>query len=95
MTDPNALFTPRTRLRIARLIVEDGYPATMTAKMYMLSPITARKGGRSLTGRGWAWDAGSLQQAALQSRQDARACLEEADHQSALATSAGPAQIAA
>lgn len=44
MTDPNALLTPRTHLRIARLIVEDGYPATMAAKMYMLSPITARKG---------------------------------------------------
>lgn len=43
MTHPNALLTPRTRLRLARLIVEDGYPATIAAKMFMVSPITARK----------------------------------------------------
>ena len=33
MTHPNALLTPRARLRLARLIVEDGYPATIAAKM--------------------------------------------------------------
>ncbi|HFH3023356.1 TPA: IS481 family transposase [Pseudomonas aeruginosa] len=43
MTHPNALLTPRARLRLARLIVEDGYPATIAAKMFMVSPITARK----------------------------------------------------
>ncbi|GAA1942836.1 hypothetical protein GCM10009689_25090 [Brevibacterium antiquum] len=43
MTHPNALLTPRARLRLARLIVEDGYPATIAAKMFMFSPITARK----------------------------------------------------
>lgn len=42
MTHPNALLTPRARLRLARLIVEDGYPATIAAKMFMVSPITAR-----------------------------------------------------
>ena len=43
MNHPNALLTPRTRLRLARLIIEDGYPATIAAKMFMVSPITARK----------------------------------------------------
>lgn len=33
MTHPNALLTPRARLRLARLIVEDGYPAMIAAKM--------------------------------------------------------------
>lgn len=50
MTHPNALLTPRARLRLARLIVEDGYPATIAAKMFMVSPITARKwAGRYLS----------------------------------------------
>ena len=43
MNHPNALLTPRTRLRLARLIIEDGYPATIAAKMFMVSPRTARK----------------------------------------------------
>lgn len=43
MTHPNALLTPRARLRLARLIVEDGYPATIAAKMFMVSPIRGSK----------------------------------------------------
>jgi transposase InsO family protein len=39
----NAALTPRTRLRLARLIVEDGYSAAHAAKMFMVSPVTARK----------------------------------------------------
>jgi|UPI00035DCC2D hypothetical protein len=47
MTHPNALLTPRTRLRLARLFVEDRYP--IAAKMFMVSPITARK--KAVAGR--------------------------------------------
>ncbi len=50
MNHPNALLTPRTRLRLARLIIEDGYPATIAAKMFMVSrsrpgngPVATRK----------------------------------------------------
>src|SRR5690606_31768595 len=39
----NAVLTPRTRLRLARVIIEDGYPVAVAAKMFMVSPVTARK----------------------------------------------------
>jgi transposase InsO family protein len=39
----NAALTPRARLKLARLIVEDGWPVTVAAKMFMVSPVTARK----------------------------------------------------
>lgn len=43
MSHANAALTPRARLRLARLIVEGGWSATTAAKMFMVSPITARK----------------------------------------------------
>lgn len=43
MSHANAVLTPRTRLRLARLIVEQGYTCTMAAKMFMVSPRTAAK----------------------------------------------------
>jgi hypothetical protein len=39
----NAALTPRARLRLARLIVDDLWPARVAAKMFMVSPVTARK----------------------------------------------------
>jgi len=39
----NAALTPRARLRLARLIVDDGWPSTAAAKMFMVSTVTARK----------------------------------------------------
>ena len=39
----NAALTPRARLRLARLIVEDHWPPSVAAKMFMVSPVTARK----------------------------------------------------
>jgi len=39
----NAALTPRARLRLAKLIVEDGWPVAVAAKMFMTSPPTARK----------------------------------------------------
>jgi transposase InsO family protein len=39
----NALLTPRTRERLARMVVDDGWTIAMAAKMFMVSPVTARK----------------------------------------------------
>ncbi|MBB6405186.1 hypothetical protein HNP00_002506 [Arthrobacter sp. AZCC_0090] len=39
MSHANAVLTPRSRLRLARLIVEDGYPIAVAAKMFMVSEI--------------------------------------------------------
>jgi transposase InsO family protein len=39
----NAVLTPRTRLRLARLIVEGGWTCSAAAKMFMVSPRTAAK----------------------------------------------------
>jgi transposase InsO family protein len=39
----NAALTPRARLRLAKLIVDDGWPPTLAAKMFMVSTVTARK----------------------------------------------------
>lgn len=43
MSHANAALTPRSRLRLARLIVVDGWPVTAAAKLFMVSPVTARK----------------------------------------------------
>lgn len=43
MSHVNAALTPRARLRLARLIVDDGWPATVAARMFLVSPVTARK----------------------------------------------------
>jgi transposase InsO family protein len=39
----NAALTPRTRLRLARLVVEDNQRYAEAAKMFMVSPRTAKK----------------------------------------------------
>jgi transposase InsO family protein len=39
----NALLTPRTRLRLARLVVESGWSSCAAARMFMVSAATARK----------------------------------------------------
>ena len=43
MSHANAALTPRARLRLARLVVDDRWPAVVAAKMFMVSPVTARK----------------------------------------------------
>ncbi|MFC4372258.1 IS481 family transposase [Citricoccus nitrophenolicus] len=43
MSHANAALTPRARLRLAKLMIEDHWPATIAAKMFMTSPPTARK----------------------------------------------------
>ena len=39
----NAALTPRARLRLAKLIVEDGWRPSSAARMFMVSTVTARK----------------------------------------------------
>jgi len=48
----NAALTPRARLRLARLIVDDGWPPAAAAKMFMVSPVTARKWAARLRSEG-------------------------------------------
>lgn len=43
MSHANALLTPRARLRLARLVVEQGWTYSTAAKMFMVSPRTAAK----------------------------------------------------
>lgn len=43
MSHANAALTPRAGLRLAELIVNDGWPVAVAAKMFMTSPPTARK----------------------------------------------------
>ena len=43
MSHANAVLTPRTRERLARKVVDDGWTVSMAAKIFMVSPVTARK----------------------------------------------------
>ncbi|WP_157521570.1 IS481 family transposase, partial [Mycobacterium sp. ACS4331] len=43
MSHANAALTPRARLRLARLIVDDGWTYTAAAKMFMVAARTAKK----------------------------------------------------
>ena len=43
MSHANAALTPRARLRLARLVVEDGWTRGQAAKMFMVSARTAAK----------------------------------------------------
>jgi transposase InsO family protein len=48
----NAALTPKARLRLARLIVEDGWKPSEAAKMFMVSVPTARKWAARLRDEG-------------------------------------------
>ena len=41
MTHANAPLTPEGRRRLARLVVEDGWPVRRAAKRFQVSPATA------------------------------------------------------
>src|SRR5690625_562632 len=43
MSHVNAVLTPRTRLRLAKLIVEEHWTYSAAAKMFMVAPRTAKK----------------------------------------------------
>ncbi len=52
MSHANAALTPKARLRMARLIVEDGWKPSEAAKMFMVSVPTARKWATRLRDEG-------------------------------------------
>lgn len=52
MSHANAALTPRARLRLARLIVEDNWSPSAAAKMFMVSVVTARKWANRLREEG-------------------------------------------
>lgn len=52
MAHANAALTPRACLRLARLIVEDGWKPSVAAKMFMVSTVTARKWAARLRAEG-------------------------------------------
>ena len=52
MSHGNAALTPRARLRLAMLIVAEGWPPSAAAKMFMVSPVTARKWAARLRAEG-------------------------------------------
>ena len=54
MSHANAALTPRARLRLARLVVEDGWTCSAAAKMFMVSPRTAAKWAARYRGEGLA-----------------------------------------
>jgi transposase len=43
MSHANAQLTPRARLRLSRLVVDQGWTYIAAAKMFMVSPRTAAK----------------------------------------------------
>ena len=43
MSHANAALTPRARLRLARLVVDRGWTYAAAAKLFMVSPRTAKK----------------------------------------------------
>ena len=65
----NALLTPRTRLRLARLVLEQGWICTAVAKMFMVIPPPGREVGQPVPQRRTGRD-GRSQTAASQSDQD-------------------------
>lgn len=52
MSHANAALTPRARLRLAKLISEDGWSPSVAAKMFMCSEPTARKWARRFRDEG-------------------------------------------
>jgi len=48
----NAALTPKARLRLARLIVDEGWPPSAAARMFMVSTVTARKWAARLRAEG-------------------------------------------
>ena len=71
MSHANAALTPRARLRLAKLIVEEHWSATVAAKMFMTSPLTARKWAARFRAEGGCGDDRQVQPAAFDAYQDA------------------------
>jgi transposase len=74
MSHRNAPLTERGRLRLARCVVEDGWPMRRAAERFQVSPATAvRWAGRyrQTGGRGWRAGPAAAHGASLQVRNPA------------------------
>ena len=71
MSHANAALTPRARLRLARLIVEDGWPCRSRRRCSWSRPSTARKVGRPVRAEGPAGMADRSSSATLDADEDA------------------------
>lgn len=60
MSHANALLTPRTRLRLARLVVEDGWPYTTAGKYFHIKVRTSRKWAQRYRAEARSRDAGPV-----------------------------------
>ncbi len=72
MSHANAALTPRTRLRLARLVVEGGWTYAAAAKMFMVSPAHGQEVGRPVPRRGTGRDGRPDLPAAPQPVEDTR-----------------------
>ncbi|OMH34481.1 IS481 family transposase [Tersicoccus sp. Bi-70] len=54
MSHANAVLTPITRLRLAKLVVDEGWTLTAAAKMYLTTPRTAKKWAKRYRAEGAA-----------------------------------------
>lgn len=50
MSHPNAALTPRHRLKVARLVVDDGWPISEVAARFQVSWPTVKRGLFSMDG---------------------------------------------
>ena len=89
MSHANAALTPRARLRLAKLVVDDQWPATVAAKMFMVSPITARKWVHRYRAEGAAGMVDPFQPTPVDADEDV-ARGREADRASAMAQAVRP-----
>ena len=61
MSHAYAALTPRQRLRVARLIVDHGWPVTRAAEQFYCSWPTAKRWAERYAAMGtWAWRTPSL-----------------------------------
>ncbi len=71
MSHANAALTPCHRLRIARLIVDDGWPVVLAAHLFNVSWPTAKRCAERYAAMGATGDGQPVVEAASQLEQDA------------------------
>ena len=94
MSHANAALTPSTRLRLARLVVEDGWTYAAAAKMFMVSPAHREEVGRPVPRRRAGRDGRPQLAPAPQPDQDTRPRSCGRSCGCGGATGSGPVQIA-
>ena len=93
MSHANAALTPKARLRLAKLIVEDGWKPSAAAKMFMVSTVTARKWAARFRAEGPAGMADRSSRPQLAARTRRSRAAQAADHELRWRHRLGPVQI--